>query len=158
MTPPRRALAADVPSLAALYVDCARRLGPRVYSREQVDAWARFGEDRAAFGAYVLGAETWLIDDASGPLGFCGVGPGPAPDVGEVRSLYVRADRHGQGLGSGLLAHALTSARARGVGRFGAWATPFGRPVFERAGFVLVEVRREDFQGVGFDRLRLALD
>lgn len=147
---PRLATAADVPVLAALYAGCARRLGPLVYTPAQVQAWASFGQDGPAFRDYVLGAQTWIVADEAGPLGFCGI------DVaGEVRSLYVRAERTRQGIGGALLAHALAQAQAAGCLRFAAWATPFSRPVFERAAFRLVEVRREPFQGVEFERYRL---
>lgn len=149
---PRRATAADLPALAAIYADCARTLGPFVYTPAQVAAWASFGADTPAFRDYILGATTWIADDAAGgaPLGFCGI-----DDGGEVRSLYVRPDRTRGGLGSALLAHALDAMRARGVQHFAAWATPFSRPVFARAGLVLVRTVVEDFQGVAFERYRV---
>ena len=149
----RRAGAADVAALADLYATSARTLGPLVYTPAQVDAWAGFGRDTPRFRDVVLGATTWLAADADGAaLGFCGVA-----DHGEVRSLYVRADRMRQGLGTALLAHALADARSRGVTRLAAWATPFSLPVFERAGFVLVARVAQDFNGVRFERLRVAL-
>jgi putative acetyltransferase len=153
----RLAARQDVPALAALYALCARTLGPQVYTPEQVAAWQSFGADTAAFADYVLGAATWVVpppgpgDPAdAGPRAFCGVNA-----QGEVKSLYVRPDQSRRGLGSALLAHAIGHARQQGVRRFSAWATPLSRPVFERAGFVLMEVRREPYQGVPFDRFRL---
>jgi len=150
--PYRRATASDVPSLAALYAYNARQLGPQVYSAEQVVAWQSFAGDASAFADYVLGATTWLAEDAAGPVGFCGI------DVqGEVRSLYVRASATRQGLGSALLAHARGHARQQGQSRFAAWATPFSLPVFVRAGFSLERTVHEPFQGVMFERYRVAL-
>lgn len=148
----RLASAADVPALAAIYVDCARALGPQVYTAEQVAAWASFGVDSPAFRQYILGASTWLsVDPVSGaPLGFCGVDA-----AGEVHSLYVRPDVTRQGRGTALLAQAMGDARARGVSRFGAWATPFSRPLFERAGLVLVRTVNASYQGVMFERYRV---
>ncbi len=143
----RVATAADLPALAALYALCARTLGPQVYGPLQVAAWARFAEDTPAFSAYVLGATTWVAG-GDAPEGFCGVDAG-----GELRSLYVHPGCMRRGLGSALLAHAMA---ASGGGRFGAWATPISRPVFERAGFRLERVVTEAFQGVVFDRLRMA--
>jgi len=152
--PLRLATAADVPALAALYADTARALGAWCYTPEQVQAWARFGADTPAFRDYVLQAQTWVATGDAGQVqGFCGVsthGPG-----GEVHSLYVRAGLGRQGLGSRLLAHAVERAEAQGVQGFAAWATPFSRPVFERAGFVLVQTVREPYQGVMFERLRV---
>jgi putative acetyltransferase len=158
----RLAAAQDVPALAALYAHCARTMGPLVYTPPQVAAWASFGADTPAFRDYVLGADTWWLPapeaDAMAPadapallpLGFCGVAA-----QGDVHSLYVRPDQGRRGLGAALLAHAISHARTRGVRSFSAWATPFSRPVFERAGFTLLRVSREPYQGVLFDRFRL---
>lgn len=150
----RLAAAADVPALAALYAEAARTLGPLVYTPEQVAAWARFGADTPAFRAYILDARTWIAgDDPAAPEGFCGI-----DDAGEVHSLYVRAALVRQGRGGALLAHALADARGRGQRQFAAWATPFSRPVFERAGLRLQRVVREPFNGALFDRFRVASD
>jgi N-acetylglutamate synthase-like GNAT family acetyltransferase len=73
-----------------------------------------------------------------------------------VRSLYVRAAMR-QGVGAALLAHALAQARSRGIERFAAWATPLSLPLFARAGFRLVRTVSEPFQGVVFERYRVAL-
>lgn len=156
MTPAyRQAGPADVAALSALYRATALALGPQVYSAEQVQAWARSTDDAQRFAAYVLDARTWIADDASGvPLGFCGVAVHGM--MGEVHSLYVRADATRRGLGTALLAHALGDARARGARAFEAWATPFSRPVFERAGFTLRGAVTEPYQGVLFERYRMA--
>jgi putative acetyltransferase len=156
LPPPRLRLAAaaDVPALAGLYADTARAMGPRVYTREQVAAWASFGVAGAAFAQYVLGAQTWIAEgDDQTALGFCGIDA-----VGEVRSLYVRAELTRRGLGGALLAHALAQARQHGLATFATWATPFSVPVFERAGFRLVERVRAPYQGVEFERYRMVLD
>jgi putative acetyltransferase len=148
----RRAGATDVPALAALYAHSARELGPQVYSPEQVIAWQRFAQDASAFADYVLTATTWLAEDEQGALGFCGVDA-----RGEVRSLYVRASVTRQGWGTVLLAHALEHERLQDRCSFAAWATPFSLPVFRRAGFALVRTVREPFQGVMFERYRVAI-
>jgi putative acetyltransferase len=147
----RLATAADVPALAALYRAAALALGPQVYTAAQVQAWARSTDDRERFARYVLDARTWIADDAAGAAGFCGVSVHAG--VGEVHSLYVRADLTRQGLGTRLLAHAMARSGAR---RFEAWATPFSRPLFERAGLTLQQVVSEPYQGVLFERFRMA--
>jgi putative acetyltransferase len=148
----RRATADDVPALAALYAATAATLGGWCYTPEQVRAWAAFGADTPAFRAYVLEPETWVACDAAGaPLGFSGI-----DDAGEVRSLYVRHDVVRGGLGGRLLRHGLDRAAARGLHALAAWATPFSLPVFERAGFRLVQRVQADFHGAAFERLRVA--
>jgi putative acetyltransferase len=149
----RQATEADVPRLAALYADTARSLGAWCYTPSQVQAWASFADDAEAFRDYVMGASTWVAQRTGAEaelLGFCGVDA-----QGEVRSFYVQAGCTRRGLGTALLRHALAVAQQRGMQRFTAWATPFSRPVFERAGFALVRVVSEPFQGVMFDRYRM---
>jgi putative acetyltransferase len=147
----RPAVPADVPALAALYAQTARTLGHWCYTPAQVRAWASFGADTPAFRAYVLDADTWVAVEAGGPvLGFSGI-----DDEGEVRSLYVRNDAVRHGVGSRLLEEGLARAGARGLTRFHAWATPFSLPVFERAGFEMVQRVAAEFQGVLFERLRV---
>lgn len=146
----RLAAAADVPLLAAIYAESAAVLGPQVYGPEQVRAWISFGRNTPEFRRYILSADTWIAEHHGEPLGFCGIDAD-----GEVHSLYVHP-RHGRrGLGTLLLAQALRHASAGGIGHFEVWATPFSRPLFERAGFTLHEVRREPYQGVVFERYRL---
>lgn len=150
----RRATAGDVPALAALYRETALTLGPQVYTPEQAVAWARSTDDAERFARYILDADTWIADgDDDAPRGFCGVAV--HGDGGEVHSLYVRAALTRRGLGMTLLAHALVHAREAGATRFEAWATPFSKPLFERAGFVLERVAAESYQGVVFERYRM---
>lgn len=148
----RQAAEADVPRLAALYAETALALGTWCYSEQQVQAWASFANDPAAFGHYVLGATTWIAQQSGTDqlLGFCGVDA-----EGEVRSFYVRFDCTRRGLGTALLRHALAVAQQRGLQHFSVWATPFSLPVFERAGFVLVRKVVEPYQGVLFERYRM---
>lgn len=141
----------DVPALAALYADTARALGGWCYSPQQVAAWASFGADTPAFRSYIVDAQTFVAeDDAGSLLGFSG-----ADDQGEVHSLYVRHDVLRGGIGTRLLAQVLFHGQARGLKHFCAWATPFSRPVFERAGFALVEVVQGEFAGMLFERYRV---
>ncbi|MDO9075620.1 MAG: GNAT family N-acetyltransferase [Rubrivivax sp.] len=154
----RLATSADVPTLAALYADAARKLGGWCYTPEQVAAWSAFGADTPAFRDYVLGSRTWVAQrvdgvdgDITGVLGFCGI-----DDHGHVHSLYVRADHNRRGLGTALLAHAMADARQRGLTHFSAWCTPLSEPVFARAGLVVVERPLAEFEGVAFRRCRMA--
>jgi putative acetyltransferase len=151
----RRAAGADVFVLAALYRDAALRLGPLVYSPEQVRAWASFADDEPAFRAYVLNADTWIAErDGDGrALGFCGVSTEGAQR--EVHSLYVTPGRTRQGIGGEMLRRSLLRAEADGATRFAAWVTPFSRPLFLAAGFVATRTVTEPFAGTLFERYRV---
>ncbi len=143
----------DVPALAALYAQIAARCGPACYTPQQVRAWVSFGADTPRFRDYVLGATTWIAEaggDGAAPDGFCGI-----DSQGELRSFYVRTELQRRGLGTRLLRHAMAHAQGQGLAALCAWATPLGRPVFERAGFHLERVVREPFEGVEFDRFRM---
>jgi GNAT superfamily N-acetyltransferase len=151
----RPATAADVPALAAIYRAAARRFGPVVYTPGQVDAWAGFADDEAGFRAYVLAADTWVAESrvGDGILGFCGVASAGEPR--EVNSLYVRPGSTRQGLGQELLRRTLARAQAAGARRFAAWATPFSRPVFLRAGLECTQTVQGEFAGTVFERYRM---
>lgn len=83
-------------------------------------------------------------------IGFSG-----ADCQGEVRSLYVRHDVVRGSIGARLFAEVLADGQALGLKHFGARATPFSRPVFERAGLALVEVVQGEFAGMWFERYRV---
>ena len=62
---------------------------------------------------------------------------------------------NGLSAGSAMLRRTLERAEAEGARRFAAWATPFSRPVFEAAGFVLTRTVSAPFAGVVFERYRV---
>ena len=162
-TPPvpfdwRRAAGADLHEVAALYRDAALRLGPLVYTPDQAHAWASFANDAPAFRAYVLDNDTWIAQRPGDgrTLGFCGVRTHDG--LAEVHSLYVTPPMTRRGLGTEMLGRTLERTRAAGAARFAAWATPFSRPVFEAAGFVLVRTVSEPFGGTLFERYRVERD
>lgn len=152
--------AGDLPALAALYGAAARTLGPAVYTPRQVQAWAAFADDAAAFGDYVLQPDTWVaVPDgtpaADRPVGFSGWQPIAGTADAEIRSLYVHPQSGRRGVGTRLLAASVERARAAGAEALWAWVTPLSRPLFERAGFRLVQTVHEDFAGVPFERYRV---
>ena len=151
----RPATPADVFVLAAMYRDAALRLGPLVYTPEQVQAWSSFAEDAAGFHDYVLKADTWIAErPADGrAMGFCGVGRQGV--LREIHSLYVSPQLTRRGLGSEMLRRTLERAGSEGARRYAAWATPFSRPVFEDAGFALAQTVTAPFAGVMFERYRV---
>ena len=151
----RPATGADVAVLAALYRDAALRLGPLVYTPEQTHAWASFAEDAPAFRDYVLHADTWIAERLGDGrvLGFCGASRDG--DLREVHSLYVTPAMTRRGLGGAMLKRTLQRGEHAGATRFAAWATPFSRPVFLAAGFVLTKTVQAPFAGVMFERYRV---
>jgi GNAT superfamily N-acetyltransferase len=82
-------------------------------------------------GAFVLGARHTGRLIAQGALGRFG-------RVGTIAKMIVANDFQRQGLGSRILQALLAEALRAGIEQLGLVATPFGRPVYERAGFVTV--------------------
>ena len=145
----------DVPALAAIYGDAARRLGPQVYTADQAAAWASFAADEAGFRRYVVDNDTWVacVPADGAALGFCGVGVHDG--VHEIHSLYVAVDHTRRGIGRDMLARSLARARDAGATRFAAWVTPFSRPLFLAAGFALTQTVQAPFAGAMFERYRV---
>jgi putative acetyltransferase len=57
-----------------------------------------------------------------------------------------------------MLARTLARARDAGATRFAAWVTPFSRPLFLAAGFVLTQTVQAPFAGAMFQRHRVERD
>lgn len=138
-----------MPELRRLYADSVRRLGPRHYSPEAVAAWASFA-DQPRFREFVTTPFTFVAEDESGVVGFGGVDAS-----GHVASLYVRAGRGREGIGSRLLLKLLEVGRAEGASHFRTEASELSRPLFERFGFSVVGVEVVERSGVAFERFRM---
>ncbi len=129
----------DAEAIAALTLAAIRRTGLRAYSPEQVAAWsARFSAQRvlawAARGDIILVA----VDDGDRPAAYTML-----EADGHLDMLYCHPDHTGRGLATHLLAEAERAARALGVIRLFTEASELARPVFERAGYTLLQ--RRDF-------------
>lgn len=129
----------DAEALAALTLAAIRETGARAYSPAQVAAWAaRYSVQRLLDGA------------ARGDTILVAAGPDDAPLAysvleadGHLEMLYVHPAHGGQGLGLALLEAAEAAARAQGVTRLFTEASELARPVFARAGYVVLH--RRDF-------------
>ena len=151
----RPAAPADVFTLAAIYRDCALRLGPLVYTPGQARAWASFAEDEPGFRHYVLHADTWIAERVGDTrvLGFCGASRDG--ELREIHSLYVAPPMTRRGIGGAMLRRTLQRTEHEGATRFAAWVTPFSKPVFLAAGFTLAQTLQAPFAGVMFERYRV---
>ena len=110
----RLATSDDLPALAELYATTVRRLGPTLYTAEQVRVWSESPRDAERFRDFILNARTLvaLAENATDPVGFAGL-----EADGRIASLYVAADFCRQGVGTALLQAILEQARAVGLTR-----------------------------------------
>lgn len=137
----------DIAALARLFADAVKVLGPAAYSAQQVAMWASFAEDLPAFSDFILKPTTFIAEDDTGPLGFCGV-----DSTGHIASLYTRFDRGRQGIASALLQRAINHVSQHGATRLDTRASEFSRVVFEKFGFKVREVETVVRHGVEFSR------
>jgi putative acetyltransferase len=143
----RTATEQDVPALAELYAGSVLALGPELYGKEQVASWAAFASDSDAFRRFVLEPTTFVAEDETGILGFCGIF-----DDGHIASLYVRPDRARQRLGTRLLEAALDYAARHGIEFVNAHASRLSHPLFLKFGFSTVRTEVAQRDGASFER------
>lgn len=120
-----------------VFLAAVRRTAAAVYTAEQVAAW--IGPDRADVDAWDRRrsrASTSVAELDGVVVGFADL----LPD-GLVDMLFVHPDAGRRGVASVLLAAVVDEARARGIAGLRTFASRSARPVFERAGFVLVAER-----------------
>lgn len=129
----------DAEAIAALTLAAIRETGLRAYSPVQVAAWsARYSVQRLLDGAARGDVILVAADEADRPLAYTVL-----EESGHLDMLYCRPDQTGRGFAAALLAAAEAAARMRGVTRLFAEASELARPVFARAGYVLLQ--RRDF-------------
>ncbi|HSF12420.1 MAG TPA: GNAT family N-acetyltransferase, partial [Erythrobacter sp.] len=130
----------DAPALAELTVAAIAMIGLRAYSIEQVLAWAARHPGATRFLEGAEAGEVILValsanDD---PAAYAILQP-----KGHLDVLYCHPDHAGKGFASALLAAIESEALARGHPHITTHASELARPVFERAGYVLLH--RQDF-------------
>jgi putative acetyltransferase len=143
----RLAQPADIPQLAQLYYETVVQNGGQYYTEAQIQAWANFARDEAAFAQFVDGVTTFVVEADGAILGFAGL----ARD-GHVTAVYVRCDRIGQGIGSRLMETLLNHADTGGIHRLYAEASEFSLRLFLKFGFQQFDTEVIERDGVEFQR------
>jgi len=130
----------DAEALAALTLAAIRVTGLRAYTPEQVAAWsARHpGPERFIASAAKGDAILVAVDANDTPIAYVLTEPG-----GHVDMLYCHPDHTGNGVAGVLLGVAEAEARKSGVACLFTEASELARPVFERAGYIVLH--RRDF-------------
>jgi len=142
----RRADSRDLPTLSQLYRDSVRALGPEAYSAEQIAAWSAFA-DADSFSLFITDAATFVAEDETGILGFCGI-----EADGHVTSVYVRADSFRQGIAGRLLSHVISYANDLEIPRLHTETSHFSRQLFHHHGFVDCGMETIERHQVTFER------
>jgi putative acetyltransferase len=127
----RAATAADAEAIGRVHVAAIREICAPFYEAEQSAAWSSGG--RVSRYLEPIATQVFLVAVAGDEVvGFSEL----APDVGEVRAVYVRPDRVRQRIGSELLGAVEAAARARALPRLRIESSINAVPFYERHGYV----------------------
>lgn len=143
----------DLHSLANIYSDSIRYLGPQFYSESQVAAWSSFPDDLESFKNWVTTSTTFVaVNDEGNCLGFGGL-----ESARRISALFVAPEFHRMGVANSLLKHLLEAAKALNTSIVTTEASEFSKPLFEKFGFAVREVEHTEFKGVAFTRSAMQL-
>ncbi|AXE33869.1 GNAT family N-acetyltransferase [Chromobacterium phragmitis] len=146
----------DLPACFSLFRESVLALAGGAYTMAQCEAWAPprawDGDAERAWLARLAGAWSCKAVASDGRLaGFAWL-----KLDGEFDMLFVAPWAGRQGLGGRMVALLEAQASACGVTALHAWASHASRPVFERAGYVLLRANRIERAGVEIDNCLLA--
>lgn len=150
----RPAVEKDLPVLGDLFTQAVRKIGPKLYTPEQVAVWSSMPTNADYFRKFIFSHTTFVADGDVGICGFSGIS-----GAGRIASLYVRHDLNRCGVGSHLLCHVIAHAREKGIEQLWTEASKFSKPLFERHGFCLDRISWVERKGVLFDHhiMRMSL-
>jgi putative acetyltransferase len=123
----------DAGRLAALFRAAVRSLASRDYPAAQIHAWVAAIQDTEQFARRCAAKMTWVAVCESQIAGFSDLEPD-----GHIDMLYVDPELARRGIARALLAHVESTAAESGIRRLYTEASITARPVFERAGFVVI--------------------
>ena len=133
----------DAPILSNLYRRSVEGLGARAYSPEQIAVWAGLAPSADRLTTLMADGRRRRVAELGGEIaGFADI-----EADGHVHFLYADPQT-GRGVGSALLRDAEAIARTTGATRLHAEASEVARPVFEKAGYRVVERRDFEVDGV----------
>jgi len=144
----------DAVPTAELFRAAVHALAGADYDAEQLAAWAPADPDLERWSARRLAVETVIAEDDGTIAGFSDIDPS-----GHIDMLYVHPRFARHGIATALISHVLLRARELGAEEATVEASETARPVFERAGFAVVERQEVERRSVTLHnyRMRLAL-
>ena len=130
----RLCVPAEIPVLIDLFRQSVRRGTVADYSAAQRLAWAPDHIDGDAWAARCANRPTWVAEIAGTVTGFVDL-----ESDGHIDMLFVHPEFHRQGIATALLARVESEAQTQGIKRLFAEVSRTARPVFEKAGFSVIE-------------------
>ena len=146
-----RAAPTDIPLLQALARQIWRAHFPGIISLEQIEYMLDRMYATEVIDKEMRAGTGWeLIREGTDPVGFLSYSHDPAAARLKLHKLYVRIDRHGQGLGRASLGHVMGIAVALGAREVSLYVNKKNQKairVYERAGFTIAEAVTSDIGG-----------
>jgi len=134
----------DAEAIARIFYEAVHKLGPAVYSPEQLKAWAPAPLEPAQIVARATDGRVLLV--AANPDNQA-LAYGELEPDGHIDHLYCHPSAARQGLATAIYEALERIARERGIATLYVEASELARPLFARHGFRLVQ--RQDFQRHG---------
>jgi putative acetyltransferase len=147
--------AEDAHATRSVFERAVHLTASRDYTATQVAAWApvdRAPATATAWAAARAAAHTIVAVQDDEVVGFSDLVHGDLLDM-----LYVDPRAGGRGIGSALITHIISVARAGDARVLKTYASLTARPVFERNGFVVIEQRRPVVRGVAMTNFEMHL-
>jgi putative acetyltransferase len=133
----------DLGPVVALYTETVHRISSRDYTPQQIAVWAPRDHDWNRWQNRFNGLHTLIAEHAGKMIGFTAF-----TEQGYVDFLFVHHEHQRQGIARALLTEVEAQLRARGVRRVTAHASITARPFFEAMGYVVLEQRWFEKDGV----------
>ena len=133
----------DLRALVTLFTETVHRINSGDYTPEQVAVWAPRGDDWPRWQKRFNGLRTLIAEQDGKMLGFTAF-----TEQGYVDFLFVHHEHQRQGVARALLSEAENQLCILGVRRATTHASITARPFFESLGYVLLEQRWFEKDGV----------
>ncbi len=133
----------DEPALHAVYHSAIHQLASKNYTPEQIQAWAPKDLDRDLWTKRMQDIQPFVVESAGEIVAYADVQPS-----GYIDHFFVAGAHARRGIGSLLMNHLQSVARAQTIATLTADVSRTAQPFFEKHGFVIVEQRLPVVRGV----------
>jgi putative acetyltransferase len=140
----------DTQTLADLYRDSVRGIGPQAYTPEEVTAWALYPEDLDEFCVRLSRGLT-LIAELDGRVAAFG----QLDPADHIAFLYTATSFQRRGLATAIYAQLEARAIAQAVDVVHTEASRISRSLFEKLAFRVIEIEHVVRYGITFERFRM---
>lgn len=147
-----QAQAKHLPAVQQLFRQTIERVSVQHYTPEQVAVWASGADDDKQWqnrlnDQYFILA---MVDEE--PVGFSSL----QEHTGYLDMLFVHHNFQGQGIATLLLKHIIAQAKEKDVPEITTEASITAKPLFEKMGFVVLEVQDKQHKGLVFRNYKMS--